>query len=80
MEDKIINEVKEIINQQMDRSKDYKITPDMHLADDLSVDSLDAVEIIMEIEQRYDIEIPTETALSIEHFSDILDYLDENLK
>ena len=79
MKEEIIKEVQEIINQQMDRPKDQKITPDMHLADDLSVDSLDAVEIIMEIESRYDIEIPTETALSIEHFSDILDYLEENL-
>ncbi|MGM0379412.1 MAG: acyl carrier protein [Bacillota bacterium] len=79
MKEKIVKEVKEIINEQMDRPKDYKITTDMHLADDLSVDSLDAVEIIMEIESRYDIEIPTETALSIEHFSDILDYLEENL-
>ena len=44
---------------------------------DLEVDSLDAVEIIMEIEDEYDIEIPDEEAEKFQKVSDIVTYVEE---
>ncbi len=71
--------VKEIINLQIGRDTDQEINLKSNLATDLNADSLDAVEIIMEIEDAFNIEIPDEIAEKIETFEDILDYLDEVL-
>jgi acyl carrier protein len=71
--------VEEIINLQLGRKADIKISLKSNLSNDLNADSLDAVEIIMEIEDALDLEIPDEIAEKIETFEDILEYLDEVL-
>ena len=48
-----------------------------HLMKDLEADSLDAVEIIMAIEEEYDIEVPDEEAEKFQKVSDIVKYVDE---
>ena len=50
---------------------------DTHLMKDLEADSLDAVEIIMAIEDEYDIEIPDEEAEKFQKVSDIVTYVEE---
>ena len=47
-----------------------------NLADDLHADSLDAVELIMAIEEEFDIEIDDSAATRIKTVQDILDYLE----
>jgi acyl carrier protein len=71
--------VQEIINLQLAREVGNKIPLKSNLSSDLNADSLDAVEIIMEIEDALDLEIPDEIAEKIETFEDILEYLDEVL-
>jgi len=71
--------VKDIINLQMGRKAGTEIAINANLSDDLNADSLDAVEIIMEIEDAFDIEVPDAVAEKIETMEDILDYLDEVL-
>lgn len=71
--------VQEIINLQMGRKAETEIPVNSNLADDLNADSLDAVEIIMEIEDAFDIEVPDAVAEKIETMEDILDYLDSVL-
>lgn len=71
--------VKDIINLQLGRKAGTEIPVNASLADDLNADSLDAVEIIMEIEDAFDIEVPDSIAEKIETMEDILDYLDEVL-
>ncbi len=51
-----------------------------NLADDLHADSLDAVELIMAIEEEFDIEIDDSAATKIKTVQDILDYLESVIK
>lgn len=71
--------IKEIINLQLGRDTKAEIEFDDTLEDDLNADSLDAVEIIMAIEDEYDIIIPDEIAENIVTFEDIVDYLEETI-
>ena len=71
--------VEDIINLQLGRKAGTEIPVNAKLQDDLNADSLDAVEIIMEIEDSFDIEVPDAIAEKIETMEDILDYLDEVL-
>ncbi|MGC8719641.1 MAG: acyl carrier protein [Thermodesulforhabdaceae bacterium] len=52
------------------------ITPEAHVIDDLGADSLDVVEMIMALEEAFDIEIPDEDAEKIRTVQDIFDYID----
>ena len=55
-----------------------EITETTSLADDLEADSLDAVEIIMSIEDEFDIEILDEDIENFKYIGDIVDYIDAN--
>ena len=70
--------IKEIIVEQLGIKDDSIITLDTSIHDDLDADSLDAVEIIMSIEDEYNIEIPDEVAEGFETISDIIHYLQDN--
>ena len=54
------------------------LTRNTILMEDLDADSLDAVEIIMAIEDEFDIEIPDEMAESIKTIGEIIDFVEEN--
>lgn len=56
-----------------------KITWESHLSDDLGADSLDIVELILEFEREFDINIPEDQAEGIKTVGDIVTYLDTNL-
>jgi acyl carrier protein len=56
-----------------------KITESTNLQEDLGADSLDLVEIIMEIENTFGIEIPDEDILGLKTISDVVSYI-ENKK
>ena len=51
------------------------ITPEKNLINDLGADSLDSVELIMSIEQKFDITIPEEATEEIKTVGDIIDYV-----
>ena len=55
------------------------VTMDTHLMKDLEADSLDAVEIIMAIEDEYGIEIPDEDAEKFQSVSDLVKFVEANL-
>ncbi len=71
----VFDEVKEIIVKELNVNPD-KITLDASLADDLGADSLDAVEVIMELEDKYSITIDDESAKSIKTVRDLVDYIE----
>ncbi|MBW1973971.1 MAG: acyl carrier protein [Deltaproteobacteria bacterium] len=52
------------------------IVPEAHVIDDLGADSLDVVELVMALEEEFDIEIPDEDAEKIRTVQDIFDYID----
>lgn len=52
-----------------------EITPEKSLVNDLGADSLDSVELIMSIEQKFNISIPEEDAEKIKTVGDIIEYV-----
>jgi acyl carrier protein len=69
--------IKRIIIQQIGNEK---ILPDSKLKDDLGIDSLDAIEIIMYVEDEFGIEIPDEEAEHMITVGDIVAYVEGELK
>ena len=67
--------IKGIIAEQLNVDKDI-IQIETHLMKDLEADSLDAVEIIMAIEDEFDIEIPDEDAEQFQTVSDLVNYVE----
>ena len=71
----IFDEIKEIIVDELNISPE-KITIEANLAEDLGADSLDAVEVIMDIEDKYGVKIDDETAKSLKTVKDLVDYIE----
>lgn len=63
-----------IIAKQLDLDVS-EITMDSKLIDDLHADSLDIVELIMDLEQEFDVEIPDELLPKVQTVGDIVNYL-----
>lgn len=74
----IFDKIKEIIAEQLGVEEDV-VTMDTNLMKDLEADSLDAVEIIMAIEDEYDIEVPDEDAEKFQTVTDIVKYVEDNM-
>ena len=71
--------VKTVLVEQLDASED-EITPTASIVDDLGADSLDVVEIVMALEEEFDVEIPDEDAEKITTVSQIIEYVEEKAK
>ena len=54
------------------------ITDESHIVDDLGADSLSVVEVIMDIESEYEVEIPDEDAENLWTFADIKEWVEDN--
>jgi len=67
--------VRDIISKQLDIDASI-IKMDSRLIDDLKADSLDIVELIMDLEQEFNIEIPDEELPKVQTVADIVGYLD----
>lgn len=65
----------DLIASELSVSKDT-ITQATHLQNDLGADSLDAVELIMSIEDAFDIQIPDDAAQNMKTVGDIVTYLE----
>ncbi len=57
-----------------------EIVPEASFIDDLGADSLDIVELVMAIEEVFDLEIPDEDAEKIQTFGDVVSYLKVRLE
>lgn len=73
----IFDKIKDIIIDQL-QVEESDVAMDTNLMKDLSTDSLDAVEIIMAIEDEFGIEIPDEDAENIQTVGDLVKYVEEN--
>ena len=74
----VFNRVKEIIAEQIRMDED-KITYNSHLINDLDADSLDAVEIILAVEEEFGFEVPDEDASELTTVSEIVDYIESKI-
>ena len=68
----------EIIAKQLGIDED-NVTPDASFMEDLGADSLDTVELVMALEEEFDLEIPDSDAEKIQTVQDALSYLDEHV-
>lgn len=69
--------VREIIVDQLGVD-DKQVTASSIFIDDLGADSLDTVELVMALEEEFDIEIPDEEAEKISKVQDAIDYINNN--
>lgn len=72
----VFEKVREIISEQLDVDID-SITLDTSFINDLESDSLDIVELIMALEEEFDIEFPDEDAEKISTVQDAVNYIED---
>lgn len=76
--EEIFDKVKEIIVEQLGVA-DTAVTLEASFIDDLGADSLDIVELIMALEEEFDIEIPDEDAEKVVSVGDVVDYIKDHM-
>ncbi len=77
--EEIFDKIKEIIVEQLGVAENT-VTMEASFIDDLGADSLDIVELIMALEEEFDLEIPDADAEKIVSVSDVVDYIKENVQ
>jgi acyl carrier protein len=70
------DEIKAIVAEQLGVDED-KVTPSASFANDLGADSLDTVELVMALEEKFGVEIPDEEAEKIVTVQDALDFINK---
>lgn len=73
----VFDKVKEILVEQLEINED-EITMDSLLVDDLGADSLDAIDIVMSVEDEFKVEVPDEIIEKIATVGDIVNFIEEN--
>lgn len=73
--DNIFDKIKDIIVEQLGVEDENKITMQTTFIDDLGADSLDVVELIMALEEEFEIEIPETEAEKITSVGDVVEYI-----
>ena len=76
--EEVYDKVKEIIVEQLGVAE-TAITPEASFIDDLGADSLDIVELIMALEEEFDIEIPDADAEKVVTVNDVVEYIKDNI-
>lgn len=73
----LLEDVKEVVVEQLDCDA-AEVKEDSKFIEDLGADSLDVVELVMALEEKFDIEIPDEDAEGILTVSDAIKYIENN--
>ncbi len=73
----VLEKVKAILSEQFDVEED-SITPDTNLSEDLEADSLDVVDLLMSIEDEFEIEIPDDEIENIKTVGALVKYIEDH--
>ena len=73
----LFDEVKEVVVEQLSVNPD-EVKEDSKFVEDLGADSLDVVELVMALEEKFDIEIPESDAEKITTVGDAVKYIEEH--
>ena len=74
----VLEKIKVILTEQFDVEED-SLKNDTDLQDDLGADSLDVVDLLMSIEDEFEIEIPDEEIENIRTVGDLVNYIESNI-
>ena len=73
----VLERVTDIVSEQLGVDKE-ELTKDTSFVNDLGADSLDTVELVMELEEEFDINIPDDAAEKIQTVGQAVDFIDQN--
>lgn len=79
MNEDIFFKVQKLVADQLEVEDITTVTPSANFANDLGADSLDTVELVMALEEEFDIEIPDEDAETILTVEAAVNYIDQKL-
>lgn len=73
----LLEQAQQVIAAQL-KIDPAQVKPESRLVEDLKADSLDIVELIMELEQQFNIEIPDEAMPKLSTVQDVVNYIEQN--
>jgi len=74
----VLERVTDIVSEQLGVDKDKISSDDTSFVNDLGADSLDTVELVMELEEEFDVNIPDDAAEKIQTVGQAVAFIDEN--
>ena len=74
----VFEKIKEILAEQLDADPE-EMTMDTKIAEDLEADSLDVVELLMSIEDEFEVEIPDEEIEYMKTIGDVVEYIQSKM-
>ena len=74
----VFEKIKLILSNQFDVEEDT-ITPETNIMEDLGADSLDVVDMLMSLEDEFDVEIPDEEIENMRTVAEVVAYIEENM-
>ncbi len=74
----VFEKIKEILAEQLDANAE-EMTMETRIDEDLGADSLDVVELLMSIEDEFEVEIPDEEIESLKTIGDVVEYIQSNM-
>lgn len=74
----VLDKMKDILVEQLECNPE-DITRESLLVDDLGADSLDAIDIVMSVEDTFKVEVPDEIIEKIETVGDIVNYIEDHI-
>lgn len=75
----VFDKIKDIIVEQLDVEEDA-VTMEASITENLGADSLDVVDLVMSIEESFDVEIPDEEVENIKTVGDIVKYIENKVE
>lgn len=74
----VLEKIKAILSEQLDIDEN-NINADCLIVEDLGADSLDAIDIVMSVEDEFGIEVPDEIVEKMESVNDIITFVENNI-
>ncbi|GAB6888344.1 acyl carrier protein [Desulfothermus okinawensis JCM 13304] len=75
----LLEKIKKIVSEQLDVDPE-QVVPEASFVDDLGADSLDLTELIMAMEDEFDMEIDDEEAQKLRTVQDVINYIESKVK
>lgn len=79
MGESVTDKVREIVASQLGVDES-EVTPEASILDDLGADSLDVVELVMALEEEFDLEVPDEDVETLRTIADVARYIGERVR